>query len=198
MSEPKSNQEPTMDEILASIRRIIAEGEVDGEQLPSEGKSPSEIGNKTEALIAETSAREDDVFELTQEVQEDGTVVDIASGETMQGPDAPEVVEVGDAGAKSMAAPAAPPNAAIPLEEGLVGPPADAASTASFENLAYAVVGERTGSGIGGRTIEEVVKEVVRPIVKEWLDENLPETVERLISREINRMTRRAEDAADL
>ncbi len=158
-----------MEEILASIRRIISADETD-EAQPAGEKASMAIG--------------DDVFELTQEIRDDGAVVDIAAGETIHDREIPEPVQIEAAG--------------TPFGDGgLVGPSASAALTAAFENLTHALAEKRFDRGVGGRTVEDVVKEVVRPIVKEWLDENLPEMVERLIGREIARMTRRVEDAAD-
>ena len=212
MSDQKTDQEPSMEEILASIRRIISEDEDEESQAAEDEESqtaedaPSAIEDEAEPLIAEAAAPEpapeDDVFELTQEVQDDGTVVDIATGETIHSHEAPELVEVDEneldvAAPAPIAAPVAPQVPPMPGEEGLVGPPADAASTASFESLAHVVAGKRGEMSIGGQTVEDVVKDVIRPIIKEWLDDNLPDLVERLVSREIDRMTRSAEDAAE-
>ena len=216
MSDQKTDQEPSMEEILASIRRIISEDEDEESQAAEDEESqtaedaPSAIEDEAEPLIAEAAAPEpapeDDVFELTQEVQDDGTVVDIATGETIHSHEAPELVEVDENEldvaapapiAAPIAAPVAPQVPPMAGEEGLVGPPADAASTASFESLAHVVAGKRGEMSIGGQTVEDVVKDVIRPIIKEWLDDNLPDLVERLVSREIDRMTRSAEDAAE-
>jgi uncharacterized protein len=41
------------------------------------------------------------------------------------------------------------------------------------------------------RTLDDVVKETLRPMLKAWLDDNLPSLVERLVRAEIERMTRR-------
>ena len=151
-----------MEEILASIRRIISEDETG--PLTAEAPDP---------------APGDDVFELTQEIRDDGTVVDITTGAAIHAHDAPEPVAV-EHGEEADPAESAP-----------------AASTASFETFAQAAAGERVEADIGGRTVEDVVEDVVRPIVREWLDENLPRLVERMIGREIDLRTRRAEDGAD-
>ena len=155
MSDPKSDQEPTMEEILASIRRIIAEDNVDaegGRQPLSEDEATSAMGGEAEPLISEATGieavPEDNIFELTQEVRDDGTVVDIATGENILGGDAPGLVELDDTGVKAVLPSVSPSVTGTPLVDGLVGSPADAASTASFENLAHAVVGKRTESGI--------------------------------------------------
>src|ERR1700675_2372009 len=62
MSDPKGQPEPSMEEILASIRRIIAE----------DGDAPPAADDK--------AARHDEILELTEVVEEDGTVVSLTPG----------------------------------------------------------------------------------------------------------------------
>ncbi len=46
-------------------------------------------------------------------------------------------------------------------------------------------------SGIGtGITIEQMLREMLKPMLKEWLDENLPSMVERIVEQEIARAAR--------
>lgn len=225
MNDPKEQQEPSMEEILASIRRIISEDEEGGEGgeggdeagAESAPEEASEIASEDDidALMADDSPAEDekasdddidsimaaaksapeadndDVLNLTEEVQDDGTVVDLdADG----GDEAVEIVAVDIDEPKPEPKAESPPE--VPQGGGLVAPPIAAEATSTFAGLASAVELGRLASsqGIGGRTVEDVVKEVVRPIVKEWLDANLAALVERLVSREIDRMSRRAED----
>ncbi len=91
MSNTTGQPEPTMEEILASIRRIISEDDPEeGEQGVAEEAAPAEP--VAEAPIEEPQpepepepepepqpAQEEDVLELTQKVDEDGTVVDLAA-----------------------------------------------------------------------------------------------------------------------
>ena len=69
MSDPNAEQEPSMEEILASIRRIISE---DGDEDTAE-----EAGREPEP----PAEHEEGVLELTDEVQDDGTVVNLKTGE---------------------------------------------------------------------------------------------------------------------
>src|SRR5260221_1661466 len=67
MSEAKGQQEPSMEEILASIRRIISE---DNDARPAEEAAPPPLRPGSEA--------KDDVLELTQVVDDTGSPLDAA------------------------------------------------------------------------------------------------------------------------
>lgn len=54
----------------------------------------------------------------------------------------------------------------------------------SFQLLAHTVLSNNA------RTLEDIVKEMLRPMLKGWLDENLPQMVERLVRVEIERVAR--------
>jgi cell pole-organizing protein PopZ len=43
----------------------------------------------------------------------------------------------------------------------------------------------------GGTSLEDLTREVMRPMIKQWLDENLPALVEELVAREIQRLNDR-------
>ena len=71
MNQPKPEQEPSMEEILASIRRIISE---DGEEGDAEVEAPAAeaVPEPAEAPPPlEAVATEDDVLELTEVVAEE-------------------------------------------------------------------------------------------------------------------------------
>jgi cell pole-organizing protein PopZ len=44
--------------------------------------------------------------------------------------------------------------------------------------------------GTNARTLEDLVKEMLRPMLKAWLDDNLPSLVERIVRAEIERVSR--------
>ena len=63
---------------------------------------------------------------------------------------------------------------------------------ASIGSLVRAVSQDRDATvNRGGPSIEDVVREEVRPLLKYWLDQHLPEMVERLVRAEIERVVRR-------
>jgi len=81
MSEAKGQQEPSMEEILASIRRIIAE---DGESAAA--PAPAPVLRPAAPAEQPQVAREEEILELTESVAEDGTVVSLAPGGAMKPP----------------------------------------------------------------------------------------------------------------
>jgi cell pole-organizing protein PopZ len=200
MSDPKGQHEPSMEEILASIRRIIAEdGEAGADEKPGRGE---------------------EVLELTEVVEEDGTVVSLTSGpkKAVIEPPAPAPATPPPPPAPKRAAPApapepafaveqaAPPRAepsppsparAAPAEAGIVSSAAAAASVSALAQLAAVPQPrEQSGStplGNTGRTLEDLIRELLTPMLKQWLDANLPALVERLVKDEIQRMSRQAQ-----
>lgn len=214
MADDKAQQEPSTEEILASIRRIISEDDAAGE-LDQEG---AEASRTRDAAAARDAAGEDeDVLELTEIVTDDGAVASLAeaaAAEEGETPSAPEGKE--QAAAPKTAAEGKPEQeqqgepAVAEGEEALVAPSAEGEeeliseavagiSTDAFAALAEALTRERrTGDAAGlgetDRAIEQVVREELRPLLKEWLDQNLPSVVERLVKQELERMASRARD----
>jgi len=180
MSERRS-EEPSMEEILASIRRIISE----------ESGAASEGARGTGAA----EERKDEVLELMDEVQDDGSVRRLVR-ETAATPKDPaaSVAPVAPAAA------AAPASGASPPESGLISATATEEARHSLAELASAVAREETRKGVdvplgvADRTLAEIVTELLRPLLREWLEKNLPELIERLVRKEIEKLVRRAEN----
>jgi cell pole-organizing protein PopZ len=171
MSEPKT-QEPTMEEILASIRRMISEN--------AEDDNPAK---------KEAGAEPGEVLELTQMIKEDGSMVDLTKEESE--PESEPETETEPAAAE----PAAEPESD---DERLVSTDAADAASKPFADLARVAEPEpasATGPTFGdsGRTVEDLVMELMRPMLREWLDDNLPSLVERLVQKEIRYLVRRSE-----
>jgi cell pole-organizing protein PopZ len=184
MSEP--NQEPTMEEILASIRRIISEDEAppaEAEAAPAEeapAAAAPEPEPEPEAPVIQSEpepepvmaqAEEDDVLELTERVETHGDI---------EVHPAPEPVA-----ARAPEPAPAPAPAAVRDEEPLLGPTAGAAIASAFGHLHQTVAMPRDG-----QTLDGVVKELLRPLLKAWLDEHLPAIVQAKVEEEVERAAR--------
>jgi len=106
MSDQEAQQEPSMEEILASIRRIISEdgdeetaaapeeaaAEVDAPEALAEPEPEPEVAEVAEEEEILELTDEEEVLELTDEVQDDGTVVNLNTGEEVPEDDAPDEV----------------------------------------------------------------------------------------------------------
>ena len=188
MSE-QSSQEPTMEEILASIRRIISEDEAPAEAAPAPPEPepepaaaeapepPVHIDDQIAAIraAAGVAAQEDDDgdLELTQKVETHGDL-DFVEPEPAPGPEpafepTPEPVAE---------APSLP-------EEGLVSASVAAAAAATFGRLSSGIL-----MPAEGRTLEDVVREMLRPMLQQWLDDNLPGIVQQAVEAEVERISR--------
>ena len=208
MSDPNAEQEPSMEEILASIRRIISE---DGDEEESAEAAASEKAPEPGSVTDEAAPEPDlepaeEVLVLTYEVRDDGTVVNLKTGEEVdEEPSAAEEdveLEMIDAEEEPEPEPEPVPEPALEAaveaaaSERLVSDMPGMESVSTLSGLAAAVDTHRRAvdPSIGPKTIEDLVKEVMRPMIREWLDANLPSLVERLVGREIERLTREAED----
>jgi cell pole-organizing protein PopZ len=191
MAEEKGQHEPSMEEILASIRRIIAADETGEGGEGGETAAPAAVA----VAAAPGAAAEDDVLELTEVFEEEKPV---APPEEMPlAHDGTPLLKLEDEDPlpMEMPAPAAAHEEAETPDLRLVSAPSAAASVASLSQLLNRPR-ERNGElplGNMGRTLEDMVRELLRPLLKDWLDQNLPPLVERLVHSEIERLVREAQ-----
>lgn len=211
-----AEQEPTMEEILASIRRIINEDEeeaapaeaeaasaetesepesdMDGDQPQAEAEAEAEP-QAEDAAADDDFGDNDDVLELTERVEDEmsGTDPMSISDDLMivDREDEPEEPEL-------EAEPEAEPEPQFEAEpEPQPAPAADDDSLlgdvqSSAASSAFAALSENLRvSSEQGLTLEGIVREMLRPMLKQWLDENLPSIVEEKVQAEIERVARR-------
>jgi cell pole-organizing protein PopZ len=192
---PEKAQEPSMEEILASIRRIIA----DDQNAKAEVVAPQHSAPLPEnddvldlAEIAQPIRKpvllDEPEIAFRKEPIEDGQIdFDAISFDDDEEPE-PE--------------PLPPPRAAAPIEpprpapqpeprapeptptERLTSAVTDASVAQAFHMLSHTVMSSQA------RTLEDLVQDMLRPMLKGWLDENLPSMVERLVRAEIERVAR--------
>jgi cell pole-organizing protein PopZ len=158
MSEPENQSEPSMEEILASIRKIISE------EGPKSGQAKRPAGDA-----------EDEVLELTQVVEDDGSLSDLSREQGGQGPEA---------------------RGGAPAPGGLVSSTAAAAATSSIAALAGSLRREPPGKSVigGGKPLDALVREALDPYLRAWLDANLGKLVDRVVREEIQKLVRRGEN----
>lgn len=210
MNEPKAQQDPSMEEILASIRRIISEGEQSEDGAPAEDVAAQEAepeiiepepepdpepAETPEVVETDESAdvEVEDVLELTEKVEDDGTVVSLNAGAATEVEYEVDLVE--EDVTPSLPEPEREVGpSAIEDDDRLVSDEAAAVSADAFSELSRSIAASgapEAGMRLGGsdRTIEDVVREAVRPLLKDWLDRNLPGLVQKLVQDEIRRLS---------
>ncbi|WP_333592079.1 DUF2497 domain-containing protein [Brevundimonas sp.] len=195
-------QEPTMEEILASIRRIISEDDAPAETAAAPAPEPTpEPAEASPAMMDETPsvqeavAVEEDVLELTDryeapEAEHIGDL-DIAPVEAEPEP-LPEVV-IDEPVFAAAAAPEPAPYQA-PTGDSLVGDSAATSAASAFAGLAASLRQPEPASFSGGTgpTVDDLARQLLRPMLKEWLDANLPAIVEAQVRKEVERIARSA------
>ena len=162
--------EPSMEEILSSIKRIIAE--------EGEGGGGTRARRTPKAAPPSERRDDDEVLELNEQLAAPPRP---ARGEAPAQPapqqaDADESEGIGDVA-----------TAASDLET-IVSRRAAEASRGSLEALSRMIVKPQTP---GGDTLEGLVREMLRPMLSDWLDAHLPAIVEKMVAREIARITGR-------
>jgi hypothetical protein len=190
-------QEPTMEEILASIRRIISEDDAPVAAAEPEAEVEAAPEPTPEPVVAEAPAPEpapveDDVLELTETydapAEESIGDLDVSSGEDE--PDPFPSTPLSESYPEPAAAPAPTP---APAYNTLVGDSAAASAASAFAGLASAARRPTEDApAVAGPTIDELARSLLRPMLKEWLDAHLPGIVEAEVRKEVERIARNA------
>ena len=202
-----AEQEPSMEEILASIRRIISDDNEQGEPTEmqpavEEVVTEEEVVAEEEAVkpleeplpVEESPAPTPEVDDDDDDDDDDDEVLDLTD---MDAADPEPLFEEQAYQAPVTPSPAPTPEpvqlptpAPVEEKESLVSTPQAVETMDEFARLGsklYEDVQELP-IGNGAVTLEGLVRELVRPMLKEWLDQHLPITVERLVREEIERL----------
>jgi cell pole-organizing protein PopZ len=177
--------DPSMEDILASIRRILNE-----EEAPATPEPPAEVPEEEDVLVLDES-----MIVAAGEAKPDG-----AAQPAEPEPDPEPVAAKAELSAEDIEALMAFDEPALPVVPVLPPPTLDlmapetvAAAASSVGSLMRTLAaGRSTQVYSGGPTLEDIVRAELRPLLKEWLDDNLPPLVERLVRAEIERVVGRA------
>jgi len=212
MTQAAKSQEPSMEEILASIRRIIAdddanksvqnaaavrveppapEPEPEPEFAAPDVVPPTAFEDEPEpaTLDADVEEQASDILDLTESMATPAPVeapaAQVAPTPTVQFRTIDGSPDVGFE--EAPVRPAASGHAG--RENGhLLSSETSSAVNSAFNALAQTVLVQNA------RTLEDLVREMLRPMLKTWLDDNLPSMVERLVRAEIERVSRGRSD----
>lgn len=217
LAQATVQQEPSMEEILASIRRIISDDDAPAQVAETQNEKKTQLKSASNAKKEEVkqvmasveketkkdfpSFNEDDLLELTD-------VVDSAEDEV--------VMELEDVVEPVVEAKPQPKPAPIPQEplvkvqsvkeksvknqqmpqsnvEHLVSSEVEENSKASFNELFSAVSKVNYSLGRGEKTLEDIVVDSLKPLLKQWLDQHLAGIVEKIVREEVERIVKKLE-----
>ncbi len=168
-----TSADPSMEDILASIRRILNEDE-SAPQAAEQAKS-------VEAPAPETPAPVQTV--PSPEVRAEKPAAPLALDASMM---VVSPLHSKDEKVNQVTA------LASNTQENLVSPGTATAAASSISSLVQALSTQRaTPVFRDGPTIEDLVREEIRPVVQQWMDQYLPQIVERLVRAEIERVIAR-------
>jgi cell pole-organizing protein PopZ len=213
MSQAAKAQEPSMEEILASIRRIIADDDANKTTARAPEPPKPEPPPAPPVYVEPPAAVSRPIFE-----EPSAAAAQNAFGSEGVADQASDILDL----TESMAAPMPEPVAAAPQYVPPPAPPPQFQTIDGSSDVGFAEASERpapqptydemrnrlmsghTSAAVdsafnalaqtvlvqNARTLEDLVREMLRPMLKTWLDDNLPGMVERLVRAEIERVSR--------
>jgi len=165
--------EPSMEDILSSIKRIIADGSDRATSVRTARRRARDEDDVVADEAENAPAQEAAILELTDMVQEPAP----PEPEALPEPVAEQVAPAKD-------------NSAAPVsqEERILSDISAQAARQSLSQLSSLLVRPAEGEA---NTLEGLVREMLRPMLKDWLEAKLPEMVESLVKKEIDRIVGR-------
>lgn len=219
MADVKTEQEPSIEEILESIRQIISE---DTDNTPKPSGPGVDLSVKEEPKSSgpgvDLSVKEEPKFSgpgvdlsVKDEPKPSGPGVDLsvsasAAADKAVPLDLTEKVEPAAESSLDLSQTAETSQSSMIIEmmdspmtdetNGLISPQmADAAADTLSKLLATNVAVEKEEAGRTGKvTLEDIARDLMRPAIKAWIDQNLPDIIERAVQKEVEKLSRRAID----
>ncbi len=199
--------EPSMEDILASIRRILSD---DGKE--DEPEDFEETVTVDPARSADPPPEDpDNVVEFSTSAPQAEDAASADADRIFEPAPSPFDAAVDDNPFDAPPPPASPqprsqltatasnvleltPQMRLAAEQALMSGTTRDQSTDVLTQLARAILEQRELTVASSQvTLEGMVREMLRPLLREWLDQNLPHLIERLVKREIDQIVNRAE-----
>lgn len=182
------DQEPSIEEILASIRQIISDDDEKDTPVeepvaaapPPPSPPPPAPKAPEPAPVFEEPEEEDDVLELTESMAEPLPIEEEVNIDLQEMAEETPV-EVAMAPPKSTAT------------SDILTEAARTSTISSMAKLAGNMPITRHRE-YGNITLEDLVREMLHPMLKDWLSDNLPPMVERMVQKELEKLARQAQD----
>jgi len=156
----EQNRESSMEEILSSIKRIIAEDKTIDADRPAARRKP--VTKPALQAVPDPVADDNDseVLELTNALSREEPAA-AADG-------------LGDQRKQER----------LINDQKLIAMRKSLSALVDLEQTDSTTVAKPSG----GTSLEDMTREMMRPMLKQWLDDNLPSLVEELVAREIRRI----------
>jgi len=188
MSHPAKAPEPSIEEILASIRRIISDDDASNpessEPAPPTATAEAKHGqNDISTILAGFDAARNQTLDPA-EPQVAADLVERAEATQAKASNAIDHSANDEVAGSTRPRPAREQRTTPVRDRSLLSPRTTAAVDNAFNSLSHTVLTQNP------RTVEDLVREMLRPMLKAWLDDNLPRLVERLVRAEIERFSR--------
>ena len=175
------HNEPSMEDILSSIKRIISDGS-ERPQPPrgsraravdaDDAAAPAFSADRSESV--DPAPESDPVLELTERMDE-APAKEREMEESAMAEGDPRITGDEVAGGAT-------------LDHGILSDRSAQAARESLSHLSALLVRPEEGES---NTLEGLVREMLRPMLKDWMEANLPDLVETLVKREIDRIVGR-------
>ena len=206
LPQGKPGAEPSMEEILASIRRIIADDTLGTKKDEPVAAPPPAVPEPQVAMVDDDDSDvldladvatitseiadvmiDDPVMDQDEELGFDPipVVMDVSpTPPPMISPPMPPVQPVMMMPPMPVQQPQVPLNTVAALEDHILSNETGSLVTSAFQSL------QRNISVPQSKSLEEIVVEMIRPMLRGWLDDHLPGIVEKLVKAEIERVAR--------
>ena len=171
--------EPSMEDILASIRNILADEEDKAkdvadkqpESSAADGKKAGVVDLTADMIVNETQKAKAAMVETPEEaIDDDFTPEPVIPRQPMKEETLNDLIQEKQQPSD---------------DDVLMSRPTIEAAAHSLSGLRDFAAEQKGDLGNGTLTIEAIVRESVKPYLKEWLDAHLPEIVERIVKKEV-------------
>ena len=192
--EKEDDDEMSMEEILASIRRYVAEDQKTHEpKMPQQTPMPEQYSPYADYPAPDPRAQEPqfvssspidtgDSYDVKDNLYNPGMIENQSEVAHFITPSQQqELVEQAV-------------EKAIEESKSMTSPETISASAAALSRLVEATrpaLDRELGSSAGLMTLDRLITDLARPMVRDWLDHHLPQIVEAMVAREIEKITNR-------
>jgi len=189
------DDEPSIEEILSSIRDIISDDDEKDTVKDPDNKAKSEDQSEEDILDLTELVTGDDAGKNVSEakaVSDEDLVDDLddpLAGINLAHPE--DELDVTDS---AFGVDHTEDNSSavdgVQENEKLLDDMTEQATILSMSKLAQNIVVSRVAPD--GVTLDDIVRDLLRPMLKNWLDDNLPDIIERLVEKELERLAEKA------